>query len=67
MTNSCSELFFTNKDPNDEIMSKFIYDSLVKTHPEEVLKIENHTVGGWNKFWREALQSMVRLIIHNIL
>jgi len=50
VTNACSELFFTNKDPSDEIMCNFIYDSLVKAHHEEVLKIENNTVGGWNKF-----------------
>jgi len=63
VTNACSELFFTNKDPSDEIMCNFIYDSLVKAHHEEVLKIENNTIGRWNKFWSEAIQSLVS---HNI-
>ena len=44
-------------------MCNFIYDSLVKAHHKEVLKIENNTVGGWNKFWSEAIQSLVS---HNI-
>ena len=44
-------------------MCNFIYDSLLKAHHEEVSKIENNTAGGWNKFWSEAIQSLVS---HNI-
>ncbi|CAB4385782.1 unnamed protein product [Rhizophagus irregularis] len=54
VTNTCSELFFLEKDPSDETMCEFIYDNLKKTHPENVSKIENNTAGGWKKFWREA-------------
>lgn len=63
MTSACSDLFFKDKDPNDDIMCDYFYTILVKAHPEEVSKIEKNTAGGWNKFWREALQSLVILII----
>ena len=57
MTSACSELFFVNKDPNDETMRDFVYDSLFKANPDEVLKIENN--GGWQKYWNEVLHSLV--------
>lgn len=67
MTNACSELFFVDKDPNDETMCNFIYNSLVKAHSEEIAKIENSsTTGGWKKYWSEVLQSQVSQIIHNM-
>ena len=59
VTNACSELFFSEKDPNDETLCNFIYNNLVKTHPEKVLKIKNNTAGGWKKFWSEVIQSLV--------
>lgn len=65
MINACSELFFSEKDPNDETMCNFIYNNLVKTHPEEVSKIEKNTTGGWKKFWNEAIQTLVSQFIHN--
>lgn len=65
MANACSELFFSEKDPNDETLCNFIYNNLVKAHPEEVAKIENNTAGGWKKFWSEAIQSLVSRFIHN--
>ena len=65
MTNTCSELFFLEKDPNDEALCKFIYNKLVKAHPEELLKIEKNTAGGWKRFWVEAIQSLVSQFIHN--
>jgi hypothetical protein len=58
VTNACSELFFIDKDPNDEIMSNFIYNSLAKAYPEEVTKIENNA-GGWKKYWSDVLLSSV--------
>ena len=65
VTNACSELFFSEKDPNDETLCNFIYNNLAKAHPEEVLKIENNTAGGWKKFWSEVIQSLVSRFIHN--
>ncbi|PKB91848.1 hypothetical protein RhiirA5_447296, partial [Rhizophagus irregularis] len=65
VTNACSELFFLEKDPSDETMCEFIYDNLKKAHPENVSKIENNTAGGWKKFWREAIQSLVSRFIRN--
>jgi hypothetical protein len=53
------------KDPSDETMCEFIYDNLKKAHPENVSKIENNTAGGWKKFWREAIQSLVSRFIRN--
>ena len=40
-----------------------MYDSLSKSHPEEIKKIEN-TPGGWKRFWTDVLQSPVSLIIY---
>ena len=62
MTTTCSELFYSDKDPSDETMSNCVYNSLVKAHPEEISKIENNTAGGWKKFWSEAIQSVVSII-----
>lgn len=57
MTNACFELFLVDKDPNEETMRNFIYNSLAKAHPEEVSKIENND--GWEKYWNEILHSQV--------
>jgi len=64
VTNACSELFFSEKDPSDETMSDFIYNTLVKVHPKEISKIENNTSGGWKKFWSEAIQTLVSCFTH---
>lgn len=59
MISAYLELFFLEKDPNDETICNFIYDNLVKAHPEEVLKVENNTAGRWKKFWNEMIQTLV--------
>jgi hypothetical protein len=64
VTKACSDLFFKDKDPSDEIMCDFIYTTLVNVHPEEIAKIEK-TDGGWKKYWDEVLQSAVSWITHN--
>jgi hypothetical protein len=60
-----------NKDPTDEIMCNFIYNSLKKAHPEEISKIENNNiVDGWKKYWNEVLYSQVSydsLILYDVL
>jgi len=40
VTKACFDLFFKDKDPNDEIMYDFVYTSLVNVHFEEIAKIE---------------------------
>ena len=64
MTKACSDLFFKDKDLNDETICDFVYTSLVNVHPEEIAKIEK-TDGGWKKYWDEVLQSAVSRITHN--
>lgn len=65
MSNAYSELFFTDKDPDEETMCNFVYNSLLKANPKEVSKIENN--GGWKKYWSEVLHSLVSQIIYSFL
>jgi len=37
----CTELFFNDKNPDDESMCDFIHTSLTNAHLKEVAKIEN--------------------------
>ena len=52
------ELFLSDKNPSNEVMRDFIYNSLVKSHLKNVQEIEQ-TSSGWNKYWTEVLQSTV--------
>ena len=64
VTKACSDLFFKDKDLNDETMCDFVYTFLINVHPEEIAKIEK-TDDGWKKCWDEVLQSAVSRITHN--
>lgn len=64
MSNACSELFYTDKDPSDATMCDFIQDHLEKVHPEEISTVKN-AAGGWKRFWNDAIFSLVSRLIYN--
>ena len=58
MTSACSELFFENKNPDDDTIRDSIYSALFDIHPEEIKRIES-TSGRWKKYWNEVLLTLV--------
>ena len=48
-----------DKNPTDEIMRDAIYTALMNTNPDQIRNIEYANDDGWNKYWREVLQSTV--------